>query len=95
MINETKDTQNFILDVHVYSDYDDFIDENLIDWEALSVTSTQIRIKLQFKNPLDVSTGHKRDKMTVHVNLKDYQNAQEIVLPETILISEIPGQMAS
>ena len=95
LINETRGSEKFILDVHLFSDYDDWIDENLIDWNVISVTPTRIRIKLEFKEPLDVSSGLKRDKLTVNINLKNHRNKQEIVLPQTILISEVPGQMAS
>ena len=95
LINDVRKGQYRILDVHLYSDYQDEIDENLVDWEVTDMSATTIEILLSYKNPRKVSIGYKRDVLSVEVHLTEYENKQKLKLPRKILLEEMPGQMSS
>ena len=59
------------------------------------MTETMIKIKLKLKDPRQVSIGHKRDQLTVKINLSLEQNTQNRKFPKTVLTKEIPGQVSS
>ena len=70
-----------ILHVQLYSEIKDEIDDNLQDWEVASMTDTRITIDLTYREPLQVSAGHDRDRLLVHVNLTEYKNKQGHKVP--------------
>ena len=94
LINETKRGKNWIIDLHLYSD-DEFIDENLVDWEATSTTESSIEFRLEYKNPLQVSAGGTKDKLMIDVRLTEYGNVQDYKLPRMMLMADVPSQVAS
>ena len=94
LINETKRGENWIIDLHLYSD-DEFIDENLVDWEVTSMNESSIEFRLEYKNPLQVSAGGTKDKLMIDVRLTEYGNVQDYKLPRMMLIADVPRQVAS
>ena len=94
-INETRKSQFRVLDLHLLSQYTEHIDENLADWEVVSLSATEIEILLTFKDPLQVSSGWDNDMLTVDVNLAPYYNRQRHVIPRQILWVNMPSQMSS
>ena len=52
-INQSRQSSEYrILDLHLYSMDSDGVNDNLEDWEVLKVSSTEIEIKIKFKDPL-------------------------------------------
>ena len=90
LINEMRHERDKILGVNFYSEYADGVDGNLEDWEVKNMTSTEIEIDLTFKDPLQVSSGWKRDELVVDVNLTDYETKLGENLRRIILMEEIP-----
>ena len=74
MLSETHQNRNKIIDLHQYSEYEDYVDQNLEDWDVTDISATQIDIKLKFKDPKQVSIGHERDLLTVEINLSEYED---------------------
>ena len=74
LVNETRYARNRIIDLHLYSEYQEEIDENLEDWHVKNVTDTRIEIQLKYKDPKQVSTGWDRDKLIIDINLTKYGN---------------------
>ena len=71
------------------------MNSNLEDWEVTRVTSTEIEIKILYKDQREVSTDHDKDKLYCEVNLTMYANKQRYIAPYTILETEIPIQNPS
>ena len=74
----------------MYSEYTEEVDANLKDWKVKSMSDTEIEISVEFKDPLQVSTGWEPDKLIIDVNLAPYQNKQNIVRPRTIIEIDVP-----
>ena len=81
LINNTRKSQFRVLDLHLISEYTETIDENLTDWEVVSMSATEIEILLKFRDPLQISAGWNDDVLTVDVNLAPYRNKQQHVVP--------------
>ena len=50
------------------------LNQNLLDWKLVSVSSTKIEIDLDFKDPLKVSQGEQPDKLFIMLNLQQFQD---------------------
>ena len=74
LINETRYGRHRIIDLHLYSEYQEEIDENLEDWQVTNMTATRIDIQLNYKDPIQVSTGWDRDELIIDINLTEYSN---------------------
>ena len=59
------------------------------------MTDTRITLKLTYEDPLQVSVGHYRDELLVHVNLTEYENKQGHTVPQMLLEEDIPVQVSS
>ena len=94
-INLSRRRNNKIIDIHLYSEYAEEVDDNLEDWEVYDMTSTEIEIDLTFKDPLQVSSGWTRDQLVVDINLTDYETKLGENLRRIILMEEIPRQISS
>ena len=51
LINENRYGRHRIIDLHLYSEYQEEIDENLEDWQVKSMTDTRIELKIKYKDP--------------------------------------------
>ena len=71
-------------------------DENLLDWEIVSVSPHLIEIDLTFAKPLYVSQGVERDKLIMQVALSQFVDQNKGRLPVTVnKIKDVPLQAKS
>ena len=61
------------------------IDQNLRSWTVVSVTFTQIKIRLDFENPILVSNGESPDVLFVQLLLGSYMDEKGQSLPPSVL----------
>ena len=61
LINDVRYMKYRIIDLHLHSQYTEEVDANLKDWKVESMTDTEIEISVEFKDPLQVSTGWEPD----------------------------------
>ena len=72
------------------------VDSNLLSWEVSSVTPTEIQLKLQFVDPLEVSQGGQPEFLLVQAQLGEFKDEFGRQLPEGIIKKrEIPPQFRS
>ena len=62
-------SNNELIDLVVYKGDEELLNDNLIGWEIVSVSSKLIEIDLNFEKPLLVSHGEAYDKLIIQARL--------------------------
>ena len=92
LIALNEESQNRLLDVTMLSGSEEGgIDDNLASWQITEVTSKQIDIELEFRQPLLVSTDDQPDQIVIQAELSEFQDTNMQSLPTSIVrTKEIP-----
>ena len=61
------------------------VDDNLIGWQIVSISSTNIDIDLEFEEPLEVSQADNPDKLLVKFNFEELIDENRNSLPTGII----------
>ena len=90
-INDAKETNEKLLDIIMFNRDDEIIDANLKDWSVEKITSTSIRVKLEFIKPIEVSTGDDPDYLFIQLNMSTIRDMNGARLPRSLLkVKELP-----
>ena len=90
-IELNNSTNSHLIDIKMLKGDSDEQNENLQDWQIVSVSSELIEIDLNFANPLEVSQGEAKDRLIVQVSLGQFPDENDNRLPISVnRIKEIP-----
>ena len=75
---------------------EELVDTNLLNWTVTSVQQELIQIKLEFKQPLEVSQGDEPDYLVIQAQLSAFDDEFGQRLPESrIKRKDLPRMFAS
>ena len=90
-IEESKKTDQKLIDVKMLSGDNQEIDPNLIGWSITEISSTRIKMKLDFAKVLEVAQGDEPDFIFFQVNLSAFRDNNQARLPTSVLkYKELP-----
>ena len=102
-LNLTMISNEFMFEV----DYKTYVDDQyvgeesvpeLLDWQVIFFGSNYMKFKLDFSNPLLVSTGEEKDQLDIYFKFSDLFNSaldDRTLEDDFKLFAEVPNQMKS
>ena len=93
---ETATNTDLLQLVMIRSESGETLRGNLTSWTVSNATSKEIKIELQFDQPLHVSQGDQPDKLLVMINFDGFNDIYGgNLLPRILKLKNLPPQIAS
>ena len=97
IVHESKHIRNLqssnekVLSVLMISGDTEEVDENLVDWQLVTIDPEKLEIDLEFREPIQVSQGENPDRILIQVEMEGYKDENGNSLPPGLLKQkEIP-----